>query len=158
MCIRVYLWFCEVEGGNGRFLPSISPRHHNQLRRGVGEEAVAGVGDDNEVFDVVAFAAHGVGEEGFDVEHHAGLDEGGFAGVDEGVFVEADAHAVADVGHTKRDVLLGVAGGANVVKVDDGDAGANGRYGFHLGVVELAVIVGLLGGGGGNNGRSCHVG
>ena len=107
---------------------------------------------------MVAFAAHGVGEEGFDVEHHAGLDEGGFAGVDEGVFVEADAHAVADVGHTKGDVLLGVAGGTNVVEIADGDAGANGRYGFHLGVVELAVIVGLLGGGGGNNGRSCHVG
>lgn len=107
---------------------------------------------------MVAFAAHGVGEERFDVEYHAGLDEGGFAGVDEGVFVEADAHAVADVGHTKRDVLLGVAGGANVVEIADGDAGADCFDGCHLGVIELAVIVGLLGGGDANNGRSCHVG
>lgn len=143
-------------GGKRPF--SLSPRHHNQLWRGVGEEAVAGVGDDDKVFDVVPFAAHGVGEERFDVEHHAGLDEGSFAGVDERVFVQANAHAVADVGHTEGNVLCGVAGGANVVEVADGDAGADGFNGCHLGVVELAVIFGLLGGGGGNNGRSCHIG
>lgn len=144
---------------NGRFSPPFfSPRHYNQLWRGVGEEAVAGGGDEDEVFDVVAFAAHGVGEEGFDVEDHAGLEEGAFAGVDEGVFVEADAHAVADVGHTEGDILFGVAGGAEVVEVADGDAGADGFDGCHLGGVELVVVLGLGGGGGGNNGRSCHVG